>query len=70
MAAINVGTLNCQGQTKMSLAKQLQLQHLLRTHNYDILCCQETYIEEDSFINCEFLQNNYNIVKNNSPVCE
>ena len=66
MASIKVGSLNCQGQTKMSLAKQLFLQDILRIYNFDILCTQETLIENDTFENCDYILNNFTIITNNS----
>ena len=66
MAKLKVGSLNCQGQSKMSLAKQLFVQHVLKLYNFDILCTQETFIEDDAFESCDFVSKNYNLVKNNS----
>ena len=48
MASIKIGSLNCHGQTKMSLAKQLFIQDILKCHNFDVLCTQETLIENDT----------------------
>ena len=66
MAEINVSILNCQGQTKMSLAKQLHIQHHLKVNSFYILLCQEIFIDEEAFTNCEYIQSNYIIIKNNA----
>ena len=66
MAALKIGSLNCQGQSKMTVSKQLWIQHLLRLYNFDILCCQETFLEDDTFINCDFVMNNFTIIRNNA----
>ena len=50
----------------MSLAKQLFIQDILKCHKFDVLCTQETSIENDTFEDCKYILNNYTIVKNNS----
>ena len=66
MAILKIGALNCRGQTKLNLAKQLQIQFLLKMNNLDILLCQETYINDTSFKNCEYIMKFYNIISNNA----
>ena len=66
MAILKIGKLNCRGQTKLNLAKQLQIQFLLKMNNLDILLCQETYINDTSFKNCEYIMKFYNIISNNA----
>ena len=61
-----MGSMNCQGHTKLTLSKQLYIQNFLQVNQIDILLCQETKIENDSFNLCESLTNNYTIVKNNA----
>ena len=58
--------MNCQGQTKFTLAKQLFIQNHLKHNIIGILLCQETRVDNDIFNNCEFILNNYNIIKNNA----
>ena len=60
MAVLKVSSLNCQGQSKLTLAKQLFIQNILQVKKYDILCLQETFMEDDVFKNCDFLMSNYN----------
>ena len=64
MHYIEPSTMNCQGQTKITLAKQLFIQNHVRNDNIDVLLCQETRVDNDTFNKCEFIQNNYNIVDN------
>ena len=66
MAELKIGTLNCQGQTKIPLAKQLQIQKHLMLYNLDILNCQETYLDEEAFTKCDYVHNNYLIIRNNA----
>ena len=58
--------MNCHGQTKMMLAKQLFIQNHLKINKIDILLCQETYVDNETFNNCEYILSNHNIVKNNA----
>ena len=66
MAELKIGTLNCQGQTKIPLAKQLQIKKHLMLYNLDILLCQETYLDEEAFTKCDYVHNNYLIIRNNA----
>ena len=66
MAILTIATMNCHGQTKFNTSKQLFIQNFLKIYNIDILLCQETKIEEGNFNHCEYLGNNYTIIKNNS----
>ena len=58
--------MNCHGQTKLELPKQLYIQNYLLTNNVDILLCQETRLEEQTFEQCNFIKSNFNIIKNNA----
>ena len=66
MGIIRIGSINCQGQSRLSLAKQLQIQSYIESFKIDILFCQETFIENDSFSQCSAIRNRFNIIKNNS----
>ena len=66
MNKLTIGTINCQGQTKMTLGKQLQIQNHIQQHKIDILFCQETCTNEDTFENCSNIKDNYNIISNNT----
>jgi len=63
---LNIGSLNCYGQTKMTINKQLQIQNYIGQYNIDILLCQETFANSETFDNCPALKNNYNKIYNNS----
>ena len=66
MYTLTIATMNCHGQTKLEVPKQLYIQNFLLTNKIDILLCQEIKIEENSFNQCNFISSNYSIIKNNS----
>ena len=57
--------INTYGQTKFTSDKQLQLQDMIRHYKCDIIHLQETDCDDDTFANCNFIQNNFNIISNN-----
>ena len=63
---INMATINCHAQTKMTLVKQLQIDQLLAQYDLDILLCQETAIIDGTFRECQNVMNNYKIIYNNA----
>ena len=66
MHLVTIAIMNCHGQLKLNLSNQLFIQKFLFSNNIDILLCQETKIEEECFSQCNSLDNNYTIIKNNS----
>ena len=66
-SCLNVAFVNCVGQSKFNLAKQLEIQTFIRSHRLDILHLQEVKIEHDSFSECPFISSNFNILSNNTP---
>ena len=66
MYSLTVASMNCHGQTKLEVPKQLFIQNFLLTNKIDILMCQETRIEDQTFEQCNFIRSNYNIIKNNA----
>ena len=66
MKQLRIISLNCRGQTKLTLPKQLQIQDLLIRYNIDILMCQETAIDNETFELCEFIKSNYTLIQNNA----
>ena len=67
MYSLTVASMNCHGQTKLEVPKQLHIQNFLLTNGIDILMCQETRIDDRTFEQCNFIRSNYNIIKNNAP---
>ena len=65
--SIVVAYLNCVGQTKLPLAKQLEIQSFVCSKKVDILHMQECRMDDDSFAQCGFLTSNYNLFSNNKP---
>ena len=66
MEHIKVLSLNCRGQTRFSVSKQQQIQDIVKTHHIDILLCQETSLDQDSFNVCEFILTNFTKIINNA----
>ena len=58
--------MNCHGQSKLEIPKQLFIQNFMISNKIDILLCQETKIDDNTFNQCNFIKSNYNIIKNNS----
>ena len=63
---LTIAYLNILGQTGLNLAKQKQIQDFIKINRIDILHCQEKNIEEDSFLQCNFISSSFNIIQNNS----
>ena len=65
---ISIAFINCVGQSKFPVAKQLESQSYIFTQKLDIIHLQEYKIDEDSFSNCGFITKNFHIFTNNKPV--
>ena len=65
--SIIVAYINCVGQSKLPISKQLEIQSFVCTNNVDILHLQECRIDDDSFAHCGYLTSNFNIFSNNKP---
>ena len=63
---LTVAFMNIHGQTKLPIAKQLQIEDFLKYTNIDILHLQEIEISEETFSECDFLSSSFNIISNNS----
>ena len=63
---LNIAFANCKGQTGFNEAKQLQIEHFLITFDIDILHLQESHIDEFSFLTCNHILSNYQVIRNNS----
>jgi hypothetical protein len=50
-----VAYLNCHGQTGFNLSKQLQIEDFIKVYEIDILHLQETFIEDDTFSEFQWL---------------
>ena len=50
MHSIEASTMNHQGQTKLLLAKQLFIQNFLKNNKIDVLLCQKTHVENETFV--------------------
>ena len=65
-STLNIGFLNFRGQLRLTIARQKQAEDFILKYKLDILHCQEIQIEDDTFSQCNFIQSNYYIIKNNS----
>ena len=65
-SSLNVAFINCVGQSKFNLAKQLEIQNFIKSQRLDILHLQEVKVDHDSFSECPFICSNFNILSNNT----
>ena len=55
---IVIAYINCVGQTKLPISKQLEIQSFACTNKVDILNLQECRIDNDTFSQCGYLTSN------------
>ena len=58
--------MNIRAQTGLNHAKQRQIEDFLSANRIDILHLQESHIEDNTFVDCNFISANYDIIANNS----
>ena len=58
--------MNIRAQTGLNYAKQRQIEDFVRSNRIDILHLQESHVEEDTFLDCNYISANYDIIANNS----
>ena len=63
---LTIAFMNIQGQTKLPLVKQVQIEDFVKQFNIDILHIQEIEICDETFSDCNFLSTAFNILSNNS----
>lgn len=61
-----IAYLNIHGQTKLSQAKQIQIEDFLKFNKVDIAHLQEIEILDDTFLECNFISSSFNIITNNA----
>ncbi|MCS5584342.1 MAG: hypothetical protein NZ777_12590, partial [Pseudomonadales bacterium] len=64
---LKIAFLNIHGQSKLDVPRQQQIEHFTSSHNIDILHLQEAHIEPDTFSNCPYIDENFEILFNNNP---
>ena len=64
---INIAYINCYGQSKLPISKQLEIQSFICQNKLDIIHLQEIKIYEDSFAQFGYVTSNFNIFANNKP---
>ena len=62
-----VGFVNVRGQQSLSPAKLHQLTDFIKQYSLNIVNLQETHISEDTFSDCEYITQNFDIIYNNAP---
>ena len=60
--------LNIYRQTKLPIEKQKQIEDMIKFYHCDIVHLQEIDIENSTFHDCPFINNNYTVISNNSLV--
>ena len=65
-SSLAVASINCQGQTRMNESKQRMIQFEIQSKQLDIVHLQECQIDSDTFQCCEFISQNFQIIKNNA----
>ena len=63
---IRIAYMNIRGQTGLESAKQVQIEHFLKSYSIDILNIQESNILEETFTNCDLINSSYQIITNNA----
>ena len=63
---LSLAYINFQGQTKLTVSKQVQIEDFLEYNKIDAAHLQETQICDDSFSNCNFISSSFNIITNNA----
>ena len=63
---LSIGFINCVGQSKFNLRKQLEIQNYVKSQHLDIVHLQEVKIDSDCFSECPFIRSNFNIFSNNT----
>ena len=64
---INIAYINCHGQTKFPISKQLEIKSFICQNKVDILHLQECKIDQNSFQKCGFITSNFNVISKNTP---
>ena len=62
---MKIAYLNIYGQSGLSNQKLLELENFIELNRLDIVCLQETNIQENTFSGCNIL-NRFNLIVNNS----
>ena len=61
---LTISYLNIRGQTGFHLEKQSQIEEFLRYSQSDIWHIQEAHVGEDTFRECNYIENNYSVISN------
>ena len=63
---LTIAYINVHGQSKLTDAKQVQIEDFLKYNNIDVAHLQETDICDESFSKCNYISSSFNIISNNS----
>ena len=61
-----VAFLNIHGQSKLTEAKQVQIEDFLKYNNIDVAHLQEIKVSDDTFSECNYISSSFNIITNNA----
>ena len=63
---LTIAYINIQGQSKLSEAKQVQIEDFVKFNKIDVAHIQESEISDETFSNCNFISSSFNIYTNNA----
>ena len=63
---MKIASINIYGQTGMKPAKLLELEYFIEFHRLDVVCLQETDVNENTFSECNLISSGFYIIENNS----
>ena len=66
MNSLKVGFINTYGQTRFSRSKVLELENFIEFNKLDVVCLQETDIDQNTFAECNILRRFSPIINNSS----
>ena len=64
--SINIAYMNIRGQTGLEYPKQVQIENFLKSYKVDVLHLQESNITDETFLHCNFINSNYELIVNNA----
>jgi exonuclease III len=64
--SLKIAFINCFGQNRFPVKKQLEIQNYIKYHSLDVLHLQECNINDDCFSDCPYIRSNYNVITNNT----
>ena len=63
---LTIAYINVHGQSKLTEAKQIQIEDFLKYNNIDVAHLQEIEICDETFSECNFISSSFNIITSNA----